>query len=115
MKVNKMLVPNKGNFIYIIKPTDADVVEGKVLLQIPSLDMLQFGVEGDIAMIPYFNSFGGRPCVAFCNADGMRLNLLPNHLAHMLWETCIGRAITEDQLLGNVVVVVATAEFLERM
>jgi len=108
-------VPRIGNFIYIIKPADTEIIEGKVLSEPPSLEMLQFGVEGDITLIPRFDSFGGRPCAAFCNEYGIMLNLRPNHLAQMCWEQCVGQFITTDQLLGNVVVIAADPAFLGEM
>jgi hypothetical protein len=114
-KVNLTSVPRIGNFIYIIKPTDGAVIEGKVLIQQPSLEMLQFGVEGSIELIPKFDKFGGRPCVAFCNEEGKILGLQPNPLAQILWEQCVGNVIKVDHLVGNIVVIVADPAFLERM
>jgi hypothetical protein len=109
------VVPMDGNFMFIIKPEDTQFAEGKILETLPDVDMLTFGVGGLLEIIPLFTKFGGRPCVAFCNEEGKLYGLPPNHLAHMLWEQNLGRIITEDQLVGNVVVVVGSPSFLRRM
>lgn len=108
-------VPATGNFMYIIKPTDSTYAEGRVLTAQPTLDMLVFGVEGHIEIVPRFNKFGGRPCIAFCNEEGKMQGKRPNHLAQILWEENVGRIINEDQLVGNIVIIVADAAFLRAM
>jgi hypothetical protein len=108
-------VPPTGSYMYIIKPTDTTYAEGKVLTTLPTLDMLVFGVEGHIELVPRFTKFGGRSCVAFCNEEGKMQGKQPNHLAHILWEENVGRLITEDYLVGNIVIIVADASFLARM
>src|SRR5580693_2645537 len=95
-------VPPTGNYMYIIKPTDTTYAEGRVLTTLPTLDMLVFGVEGHIEIVPKFHKFGGRPCIAFCNEEGKMQGKLPNHLAQILWEENVGRIINEDQLVGNI-------------
>jgi hypothetical protein len=113
MIINK--VPETGNYIYIIKPTDTSLPEGKVLLKQPPLEMLQFGVEGHIELIPLFNKFFGRLCVAFCHEEGKLMGKLPNLLAQHYWETSVGKIITEDHLVGNIVVIVCEPSFLKEM
>jgi hypothetical protein len=108
-------VPPTGNYMYIIKPTDTTYAEGRVLTAQPTLDMLVFGVEGHIEIVPRFNRFGGRPCIAFCNEDGKMQGKRPNHLAQILWEENVGRIINEDQLVGNIVIIVADTAFLRAM
>jgi hypothetical protein len=107
--------PTTGSYMYIIKPTDTTYAEGKVLTTLPTLDMLVFGVEGHIEIVPYFHRFGGRTCIAFCNEEGKMQGKLPNHLAQILWEENVGRIINEDQLVGNIVIIVADPSFLARM
>jgi Domain of unknown function (DUF3846) len=110
-----MTVSAAGNFMFIIKPGDTSVLEGKILTGAPPLELLQFGVGGLIEIVPRFNKFGGRPCIAFCNEEG-KLNGLPvNYLAQQLWEEACGRAIREDHLVGNIVVIVGSTSFLKRM
>lgn len=115
MEYDLPLMPDKGNYLYIIKPTDMALPEGKVLLKPPNLDILVYGVEGHIEVVPYFNNIFGRSCVAFCNEEGKLQGKLPNLYAQHLWEEAVGRPITEDHLVGNIVVVVGTASFLGRM
>jgi hypothetical protein len=112
---NFQQVPATGNYMYIIKPTDTTYSEGRVLTSLPTLDMLTYGVEGHIEIVPRFNKLGGRSCIAFCNEEGKMQNKAPNHLAQMLWEQCLGRIITEDHLVGNIVIIVADPSFLRRM
>jgi hypothetical protein len=114
-KVDFPQVPPTGNYMYIIKPTDFTYAEGRVLTSQPTLDMLVFGVEGHIEIVPRFNKFGGRPCIAFCNEEGKMQGKLPNHLAQILWEENVGRIINEDQLVGNIVIIVADPAFLRNM
>ena len=53
--------------------------------------------------------------MAFCNEEGKMQGKLPNHLAQILWEENVGRIINEDQLVGNIVIIVADPSFLARM
>lgn len=115
MRVKFPNVTPNGNFMFIIKPEDTTYSEGKILNELPTLEMLQFGVGGSIELVPSFTKFGGRPCVAFCNAEGKFFGFKPNHLAHMIWEENVGHAIRNDQLVGNIVVVVGTPSFLRDM
>jgi hypothetical protein len=108
-------VPKTGNYIYIIKPTDTSLPDGKILLQQPTLDMLQFGVEGSIELVPRFTKFFGRLCVAFCNSEGKLIGKVPNRLAQQYWVESVGRDIREDHLVGNIVVIVAEPSFLMEM
>jgi hypothetical protein len=114
-KLKLPVIPNDGNFMFIIKPEDTLYAEGKVLASLPTVDMLTYGVGGLIEIVPGLTKFGGRPCIAFCNEEGKLYGLPPNHLAHMLWEQNLGRIITEDQLVGNIVIVVGSPSFLRRM
>jgi hypothetical protein len=114
-KSNFPQVPPTGSYMYIIKPTDTTYAEGRVLIAQPTLDMLVYGVEGHIEIVPRFNKFGGRPCIAFCNEEGKMQGKAPNHLAQILWEENLGRIITEDHLVGNIVIIVADIDFLRAM
>jgi hypothetical protein len=116
MMIDDMVfVPDKGNYIYIIEWGHITLPQPKLLLQQPTLEMLQFGVGGDIELVPYFTNLGGRPCVAFSNEHGKRLGMKPNRLAQKLWEQSLGRPIVEDHLVGNIVVIVAEPNFLRNM
>ena len=108
-------VPDSGNYIYIIEWWHTMLPEPKVLIEQPSLEILQYGVGGHIELIPYFNNLYQRPCVAFCNEYGKQLMMKPNKYAHKLWEESLGRPIVEDHLVGNIVVIVAEPSFLRNM
>jgi hypothetical protein len=109
------ITPDKGNFMYIIKPVDAFLPKPIELKKQPTLHQLRSGVEGNIELVPYFNSLYTRSCVAFCNEDGKRLGLIPNIYAQFCWALSIGRDITEDYLVGNIVVIIADPNFLKDM
>jgi hypothetical protein len=112
---NHKQVPQTGNFMFIIKPGDTTILEGKALTELPTLDMLVFGVAGHIELVPFFNKFGGRPCVAFCNENGKNEGLPSNEFAQMLWEESVGRIIREDHLVGQIVVIVGSPSFLQQL
>lgn len=109
------IVAETGNFMFIIKPEDTTIVEGKLLDDLPTLEMLQFGVEGSIELVPFLNKFGGRPCIAFCNTNGKMEGKEFNPLAQFLWEESLGRIITEDHLVGQIVIIVGSKIFLNNM
>jgi hypothetical protein len=108
-------VPDFGNYIYIIEWSMIVLPQPKILTSQPPLEMLQYGVGGNIELIPYFNNLYQRPCVAFCNEYGKQLMMKPNKLAQKLWEESLGRPILEDHLVGNIVIIVAEPSFLREM
>jgi hypothetical protein len=114
-KIELPVVTSEGNFIFIIKPEDTQFAEGKILAELPSLEILNYGVGGNIEIVPGFTRFGGRACIAFCNEEGKMYGFPPNHLAQMLWEQNVGHVITNDYLVGNIVIVVGSPSFLRRM
>jgi hypothetical protein len=109
------VVPRIGNYIYIIKPTDTSIPKGEPIIGKLELKRLQRAVGGLIEIVPRFNSFDGRTCVAFCNEEGKMRKLQVNHLAHALWEKSIGRYIKEDYLVGNIVIIVGPPSYLENL
>jgi hypothetical protein len=69
----------------------------------PELEQLRDAVGGFIEAVPYFEWFGTRKCVAFCNEEGKLDGLPVNTVATYLW-----RATTpnmSDVLVGNIVIV----------
>jgi hypothetical protein len=109
------IIPDKGSFFYVISPIDTFLPKPFELVQAPTLKQLQMGVQGSIELVPFWNHLYGRPCVAFCNEVGKIKNLPRNHYAHALWEASLGRIITEDYLVGNIVIIVADRKFLENL
>jgi hypothetical protein len=63
-------VPRTGNYMYIIKPSDVVIPAGEEIVEKLELKKLQQGVGGLIEVVPRFNIFDGRSCVAFCNEEG---------------------------------------------
>lgn len=85
------------------------------------LTELQHAVGGFIELVPFFESFDGEPCVAYCNEYG-KLNSLPaNRLATTMWyEQLMDNAkVTQDQLgdylVGPVVVLTGDQEFMDAL
>jgi hypothetical protein len=79
----------RSNFIYEKEP--------------PALGMFQDWLGGHLEAVPYFEWFGTRKCVAFCNEEGKLDGLPVNTVATYLW-----RATTpnmSDVLVGNIVIV----------
>jgi len=83
----------------------------------PSLEDLKEIVGGFIEMIPYFTSYDGEHCVAFCNEYGKlpHVNLPRNEPAQILWERAYGGIIVEDYLVGPIAIVVGPPQFLNRL
>jgi hypothetical protein len=108
-------VPRSGNWIYVIKPTDMQIPEPNEIKGKLKLHHLQAGVGGLIEVVPYFHHIDGRFCVAFCDEEGKIKNKSINRLAHALWEASLGRPITEDHLVGDIVIIVGSQEFLSTL
>ena len=89
---------------------------------LPSLDMLQAAVGGNIETVPYFDriSIDGkqRKCVAFCNEEGKLHGLPVNSVATTMWAIYAhdhGVIKLNDVLCGPVVIVTGDNELLEAL
>lgn len=80
---------------------------------VQSLDDLTKAVGGYIELIPYFEKYEGKPCIAYCNEEGKLDGLPLNVEAQVAWEKALGQPIFEDHLVGNIVVVQGDKEFME--
>jgi hypothetical protein len=80
----------------------------------PELEQLQGNVGGFIELIPAFNAFEGKPCVAFCNEEGKLRGLQPNSKATVMWEFINGKS-PRDCLVGPVVILTGDKEFMEAL
>ena len=88
----------------IIIPTGAGAVSSKELAAPPALEDLKAAIGGGyIEAVPGFTRFKGKPCVAFCDEDGKRKNMLVNGIATELWYEQVGDRY--DWLVGPVVIV----------
>lgn len=83
----------------------------------PDLTTLKAGVGGGlIEIVPYFNTYGGKPCVAFCDEEGKRNGQDFNPYATGAWLDAIEPHALNDYLVGQVLIVNAdTAEELEEL
>jgi hypothetical protein len=109
-------IPKTGNYMYVIRPGTTQIPTGTKLLKVPSLEKLKHGLDdGYLEHVPYFNKFGERDCVAFCDEHGKQNGLQPNALAQMLWSQSYGRRIIEDHLVGPIVIIVGSPSFLAQL
>lgn len=80
----------------------------------PTLEQLQALVGGYIEQVIGFNTFEGKPCIAYCNEEGKLLHMDLNMTACELWAKAAGRAGRHvgDLLVGNVIVLTGDEAFL---
>jgi hypothetical protein len=81
----------------------------------PTLDQLKDIVGGYIELIPRFNTFEGKPCIAFCNEMGKLHGLPVNLKATNLWMDAYGGSVSPDYLVGSIAIVVGPRSFLDAM
>lgn len=81
----------------------------------PTLDQLKDIVGGYIELIPYFNKFENKPCLAFCNEMGKLTGLPVNLKATNLWIDAYGGSVSPDYLVGSIAIVVGPRSFLNTM
>jgi hypothetical protein len=67
-------------------------------------------------MVPYFTTYEGSPCIAFCNEEGKlpHFDLPYNPTATGLWSKAIGK-VPNDHLVGGIAIVVGPKSFLRDM
>jgi hypothetical protein len=107
-------LPPREPYMLAIKP-DGTYTYQK-LTTLPTLEDLHGGgIEGPLEIVPFFNKLGMSSCIAFSDEDGKRKGLLLNRAAQALWRLAVGRPITEDHLVGTIVIVVGKGAFLNRM
>jgi hypothetical protein len=81
----------------------------------PTLDQLKDIVGGYIELVPYFNKFENKPCIAFCNEMGKLHELPVNLKATNLWIDAYGGSVSPDYLVGSIAIVVGPRSFLNSM
>jgi hypothetical protein len=114
MKMDLIDLSNEKNYLVVVKPVNEPTIEE--LLMVPTFHKIKAGLNGGLLeIVPYFNKFMGRPCVAFVDEEGKMKNLTPNRTAQLLWEKAYGGPILEDYLVGNVVIVIGSPEFLAQL
>ena len=68
------------------------------------LGRLHEGVGGYIETVPYFNTYKGEPCFAFCDEEGKLKGKAVNANATRLWYDILGRVVG-DFLVGDILIV----------
>lgn len=81
----------------------------------PTIEQLHAAVGGYIEMVPFFTTFEGNECVAFCNEEGKLEGLPPNIPAQILWQIAVRRVIRDDLLVGPIVVITGDEELLRAL
>lgn len=86
----------------------------------PSLAEIKAELEGGfLELIPYFTEFTVKgtqaACIAYCDEEGKIKRLPRNPVAQTLWEKACRRTITEDLLVGPVVILWGDIEFMRSM
>lgn len=76
------------------------------------LDKLQAAVGGYIETVPYFTTWEGQTCAAFCNEEGKLTGLPMNIQATALWRQ---QVLADDVLVGDVAIVTGSASFMREL
>lgn len=107
------------NRAIVLHPTDSILYAPRQLLKTSDRTFLQEAVGGPLERVPGFDTIALSPdptrlrCVAFCNGDGLRLNLPPNREAQRLWHEAVGHPVVAAHLVGTVVILVGSDAFLD--
>lgn len=99
---------------YLIAVHPDGKVDKKEIKRVPHLDQLKEIVGGWIETVPYFNTYEGSPCIAFCNEEGKLHGSPFNPFAQTLWLKATKMAV-HDSLVGSIAIVVGSKDFLSRM
>lgn len=83
----------------------------------PATDVIHKAIGGYLETVPYFTTYNGNSCLAFCNEEGKLKGLPYNHPATAAWSKAFGDDVVSrgDHLVGNIAVVVGPIEWLRRM
>lgn len=76
------------------------------------LEDLKTAVGGHIEVVPAFNCFQDKFCVAFCNEDGKNMDLAYNTVATGLW---LIQCPVLDYLAGPIAIVQGDEEFMKEL
>jgi hypothetical protein len=105
--------PAMTQFMVVISPQN--IMEFEALLKVPDLQKLRDAVLGDIEVVPMFDTFDDKPCVAFCNEDGKGRGMRVNALAQRYWERAVKAPILNDVLVGPIAIIVGPIGFLKQL
>lgn len=99
----------KGKMIVIRADGSGDTTE---LTAVPKLETLQIAVGGYIETVPYFDTYEGAPCVAFCNEEGKLDGSRFNRDASNAWLKAMHPSTHGDVLFGDVVILQGDDAFM---
>lgn len=74
-----------------------------------TLERVQSEVGGFIEAIPYFDSYKGEKCQAWCNEEGKIHGFPDNDLATKLWYIAAPMMRGMDYLVGDIVILTGSA------
>jgi hypothetical protein len=103
-----------------IIPVSGPIREIELTEPVP-LKLLQEAVGGYIEAVPYFSTYEGEPCVAFCNENGKLDGLSLNIRATEAWDIGMGGPLARggramsDVLVGDVIIITGDVEMLEEL
>ncbi|MEY9560519.1 DUF3846 domain-containing protein [Sinorhizobium fredii] len=86
-------------------------VEVHEIMKHGRFEWLTEAIGGPYQIVPYFETFNGEPCLAFCHEEGKLLGLPINVLANGLWTLFPNY----DFLVGPVVIVQGDKAFMRGM
>ena len=72
-------------------------------------DPIREAVGGPIELVPYFNSFRGEPCVAYCDEYGKVKGKPYNVTANLIWKR------QDDVLVGDIAIVQGDRAFMRNL
>ena len=97
----------------ILRPS-GEITQQDYASEVPLKD-LNDAVGGYLETIPYFNTFDGKFCIAFCN-EHSKINRLPaNEPATHLWYRQTNRMIPGDYLAGSIAILTGDGEFMSNL
>jgi hypothetical protein len=77
------------------------------------LEALQSAVGGFIEQVPYFSTYLGKDCIAYCNEEGKLHRLAINPVASRLWQEQPGLGrLLDDVLVGTIIILTGDNKFL---
>lgn len=84
---------------------------------VPDLALLQKWVGGYVEVVPRFQKFENKRCVAFCNETGKLDGLQRNEAATRLWAALVNIPLESmpDVLVGDIAIVTGSQSFLNEL
>lgn len=113
MRKGQVSKSSTDKYLVIVRP-DGSVTKTHVD-KAPDLEELQQMVEGYIQLIPYFTTYGGDTCRAYCDEEGKLRDKPYNRTATELWAKAFGHPIVGDRLVGTIVILAGPEKWLQKL